>query len=124
MAGPDPDPDPQDPRVLGVIPNPPLERDYAEENPAQSFHTAGEFSRRVSISSQLRSPDELRRDARARASGLIIAFLGSVGMSVGFAITFGWLLSIIPGVIGILTLALTLWVGLPARPSRRPVRGR
>jgi len=119
------DPDPRNPRILGITPNPAIEREEGEqEHPAQSFHTAGEFFRRVSVSSQLRSPDEFRRDSRARTGGLLVAFLGSVGLTVGFAITFGLLFSIIPGVIGTLTLVLTLWAGLPGRTARRSLPDR
>lgn len=113
-------PDPRHMRILGVVPNPPLGEE--EEELASSFHTAGEFSR--SAPRGVRPLREVRRDTRARSLGLIVSFLGATAMSVGFAFSFGWLFSIVPGLIGILSLALGVWVNLSsARLRRRAVRG-
>lgn len=109
---------PRIPRILGVTPRPPLdldEYDGNEEEIATSFRAAGSFSYRVSR--EVRTIDEVHRNNRMRRIGLGVSFVFSVGMSVGFTISFGWLWSVPSGLIGILSLALIVWLRLPSSRS-------
>lgn len=106
---------------LGVDPDPPFDEREEGGGLAASFYTAGDFSR--SAPRGVRPSAEVRRDVRARSLGLLVSFLGAAAMCVGFVFTFGWLFSIIPGTIGVLSLLLGIWVNIPSvRTRRRTVR--
>ena len=104
-------------RVLGVTPDPPLGSREEGEEVSIYFRAAGEFSRSTHL--RVRTPSEIRREYRGRNAGLVISFVFAVGLSIGFAISFGWVFAVFPAAMGLISLMLTFWLNATIY-SRRP----